>query len=368
MPLLKAANIKYNEIKGKMINVNEGESNFFEGWGLVEEKLKEVKQDISIADFLDAYFKDEKYAGIRNSIKGFAEGYDTADISKASVLAFREEWLNDEDASQYRIEGGYGKLMNYLLAESKAKGCMMQLSSVVKEIRWEQNKAKITIEDGKKFIANKVIISVPPGVLTATKNSRAHINFIPSLPPQLNAVEKLGYGYIIKILLEFDEAFWYNKETQKRIGVNLDEAFFIFSGEPFPTWWTQYPKQSNLLTGWLGGSRAELLKSADEKTIYDKALHSLANIFKMTERDLEKKIRAQKICNWSAEPFALGSYSYVTVNSADARQLLNESVKDTLYFAGEALYEGPAMGTVEAALASGLKTAGNILKRTNKII
>ncbi len=359
--ILKESGIKYSEVRGKMISVNDSRENFSAGWGLVEEKLKEVKEDMSITDFLDTYFKDEKYAGLKSSIRGFAEGYDTADISKASVIAFRNEWLSDEDSEQYRIDGGYGKLMDYLLAESKAKGCMVQLSSVVKEVRWEQGKAKITIEDGKKFIANKVIITVPLGVLKAGKNLKAHINFIPNILPQLHAAEKLGYGCVIKILFEFDESLWNNKETQKRIGVNLDKAGFIFSGEPVPTWWTQYPKESNLLTGWMGGHRAELLKSADEKTIYDKAIQSLTRIFKMNEKDLERKIRAHKIINWTADPFALGSYSYITINSNEARKLLNEPVKDTLYFAGEALYEGPEMGTVEAALASGLKAAKIIL-------
>jgi monoamine oxidase len=361
MGLIKAAGIKYSEVKGKMVSVNDRQGGFFEGWGLVEEKLKEVKEDISIADFLDTYFKDEKYAGLKNSIKGFAEGYDTADISEASVIAFRDEWLSEEDATQYRIEGGYGKLMDYLLAESKVKGCVVQLSSVVKEVRWEQGKAKITIENSKKFIANKVVITVPPGILKSGKKSRAHINFIPAILPQIKAVDKLGYGCVIKILFELDEALWNNKEIQKRIGINFDKAGFIFSDEPIPTWWTQYPKESNVLTGWMGGHKAELLKSANEKTIYDKAIQSLANIFKMNEKDLEKKIRAHKIINWTAEPFALGSYSYVTINSTDARKLLNKPIQNTLYFAGEALYDGPEMGTVEAALASGLKAATSIL-------
>jgi hypothetical protein len=32
-----------------------------------------------------------------------------------------------------------------------------------------------------------------------------------------------------------------------------------------------------------------------------------------------------------------------------------------LFFAGEALYEGPEMGTVEAALTSGMKAANQII-------
>jgi len=43
---------------------------------------------------------------------------------------------------------------------------------------------------------------------------------------------------------------------------------------------------------------------------------------------------------------------------------LNEPVEKTIFFAGEYLYEGPAMGTVEAALTSGLRTADQIIKST----
>jgi monoamine oxidase len=50
----------------------------------------------------------------------------------------------------------------------------------------------------------------------------------------------------------------------------------------------------------------------------------------------------------------LGAYSYNKLFTTAARQLLNEPIQNTLYFAGEALYDGNAGGTVEAALVSGL--------------
>jgi monoamine oxidase len=40
---------------------------------------------------------------------------------------------------------------------------------------------------------------------------------------------------------------------------------------------------------------------------------------------------------------------------------LKEPDRGAIFFAGEALYDGPDMGTVEAALASGLETAQTIL-------
>jgi len=361
--LLKEANIKYSRTGGKMLTVNEREEgDFYEGWDLLDEKLKEVKEDITLKQFLDTYFKEEKYKGLRRSVQAFAEGYDSADITIASTLAFRDEWLSEENSAQYRIDEGYGKLIDHLFTESTKHGCTINLSTVVKGINWRQGAVEVDTAENKIFSANKVIITVPIGVLTANENSKAHIKFTPNILPQLNAAKNIGYGYVIKILIEFDEAFWTKQETEKRMGMSLDNMSFLFSHEAVPGWWTQYPKQSTILTGWAGGSKAALLKTVDDTAIYDKAIQSLSNIFKLSIEELEKKIRAHKIVNWSAEPFILGSYSYATLGTFEARKLLTQPVQNTLYFAGEALYEGPEMGTVEAALASGLKVAKDILK------
>jgi hypothetical protein len=62
---------------------------------------------------------------------------------------------------------------------------------------------------------------------------------------------------------------------------------------------------------------------------------------------------ASHVVKWQANDFSLGAYSSSKLFTTAARKLLNEPVKDTLYFAGEALYDGEAGGTVEAALQSG---------------
>jgi monoamine oxidase len=41
--------------------------------------------------------------------------------------------------------------------------------------------------------------------------------------------------------------------------------------------------------------------------------------------------------------------------------VLDTGVDNTIFFAGEYLYDGPAMGTVEAALTSGQNVAKGIL-------
>ena len=46
---------------------------------------------------------------------------------------------------------------------------------------------------------------------------------------------------------------------------------------------------------------------------------------------------------------------------AIAIQQLSQSIEDTIYFAGEAYYDGSEMGTVEAALVSGDEKANLVL-------
>jgi monoamine oxidase len=83
----------------------------------------------------------------------------------------------------------------------------------------------------------------------------------------------------------------------------------------------------------------------------------LGYIFDCPESIVRSKIRAAKVVNWVNDPFARGAYAYKTIETGQVMELLSQPVENTVYFAGEAYYEGPEMGTVEAALVSGEDTA-----------
>ncbi|HEU4861401.1 MAG TPA: FAD-dependent oxidoreductase, partial [Chitinophagaceae bacterium] len=70
--------------------------------------------------------------------------------------------------------------------------------------------------------------------------------------------------------------------------------------------------------------------------------------------------KAMKVINWNVDPYSLGAYAYATLKTSQAIQVVSKPADDTIYFAGEALYEGAEMGTVEAALASGKQTVEQI--------
>lgn len=78
----------------------------------------------------------------------------------------------------------------------------------VKRITNGYNKVKVTVKDGRNFIADAAIITVPLGVLKANL-----IEFEPKLPEwKQSAIADLGVGNENKIALQFDNVFWPNVE------------------------------------------------------------------------------------------------------------------------------------------------------------
>src|SRR5207237_8322675 len=87
---------------------------------------------------------------------------------------------------------------------------------------------------------------------------------------------------------------------------------------------------------------------------------SLAEIFGLPPDRITRDLVASRAINWGNDPFARGAYSYATPRTRAAQSALRKADGGAIFFAGEALYAGPALGTVEAALASGLETAQTI--------
>ena len=363
--LLKEAGIAHYHAGGEMWRYREGRfenENVFTGdWGLLMDKLGKLKKDISIEDFLKKEFPGSKYSSLKDSVRRFASGYDTADTRKASSFALWREWENEDGEASYRVEGGYGAMINYLHESLKNAGGSIYLNSIVKKIEWRPGNVKVSTSEGAIYEAGQIVIALPLGVLQAGKNETGAVTFDPPVKKQIDAINKMGYGAIIKILLEFDEPFWEGKFTEALAGKSLEKMGFILSDETIPTWWTQAPQHSAVLTGWLGGPAAAKKKNLANEELLQQSLTSLSHIFKRSIEELKSKLLAFDIMNWTSDPFTRGSYAYDTIESPAARKILDKPVDDTLFFAGEYLYDGPVMGTVEAALASGVEAAKKVI-------
>ena len=309
---------------------------------------------MTIGDFLKKYFGDAKHESLVESVRGFVQGYDAADVDKASAMALAEEWKSG-DVKGYRPIGGYGQLMDFLRDKIEGNNGVFKFSSPVRKIRWSQGHVEVVTEKDEIFSSEKILITVPISVL---KQDALH--FEPPLNQHRSALQQLEMGEVIKFLFEFKTAFW--EKENINVHRHMPGLNFLFSDAFVPTWWTQKPSEMPLLTGWLAGPVLRKIR-LDDGYLLDEATRSLTYLFGCTQEYLQNELRFSKVVNWSKDEFSRGAYAYKTLQTAAALKTFYKPVDHTIFFAGEALYDGPEMGTVEAALASGRDVAEEILKR-----
>ncbi|QHP67653.1 FAD-dependent oxidoreductase [Bradyrhizobium sp. LCT2] len=310
--------------------------------------LGNLKDDLTVADFLRRHFAGPEYDGLRYSIERMVEGYDAADPERASTLALREEWMDGGLHTQARIDGGYGALIDFLAAECRRHGAAVRLGCVVSAIEDEGGAVVVRGAGGGVHRCDRVILTVPLPLLR-------EIALPASVRAKAAAADDIGFGNVVKILLRFARPWWRERKP------DLADMTFLLSDRTIPVWWTRYPEQHPVLTGWFGGPRTAELQGLDPQALIEAGLGSLATIFGLSREDVARDLVAATATNWGQDPFARGAYSWATPRTRAAQTMLARA-DGAVLFSGEALYRGRDMGTVEAALASGLETAGMILR------
>lgn len=310
--------------------------------------LGQVKDDLTVADFLRRHFAGEDYAQLRYAIERMVEGYDAADPERASTLALRAEWMDGGHHIQARIVGGYGAMIGFLAEECRRHGVAIRFGSVVSAITEEGGALAVRCARGDAQTCDRVILTVPLPLLR-------EIALPSAARAKAAAADDIGFGSVIKILLRFTRPWWRERPEE------LADMTFLLSDQTIPVWWTRYPDQHPVLTGWFGGPRTTELDSLDPQGLIDAGLDSLAAIFGLPRDAIARDLVAAAATNWAHDPFARGAYSWATPRTRAALTVLGQADGPVL-FSGEALYHGSDMGTVEAALASGLETAGLILR------
>jgi monoamine oxidase len=312
--------------------------------------LIRLTRDLPIAEFLETRFGGPDDAELRRSITRTVEGYDAADPRRASTFAIRDEWLARDDGEHGRVAGGYGALIAHLAAASRRHGATIHLGAAVADIEAAGGGIIARCRDGSEVEADAAILAVPLPILgeialPAPVRERAR-----------TAVADIGFGNVVKFLLRFRTRWW-----AEHGGRNLTDLAFLLSDAPVPTWWTQHPADHPVLTGWLAGPRADRVAALDEAGLIELGLASLAEIFALPPERLRRDLVAARAINWGNDPWAQGAYSYATPATRATQALLHRPDGGQIFVCGEALYAGPDMGTVEAALASGRDIARDIL-------
>jgi polyamine oxidase len=189
--------------------------------------------DKSLEDLMLSYFGEEWNQPI---CQGYAASYDFlfgAPLYKCSATeSIDADWLNavDEDADFLLPTKGYGSVLDALVSgEATVNGVMSRPSKeastatssalkpllvltnneVISVMLTENGNYAVTSNNGitsqaSQLIADAVIITVPLGVL----KSRS-IAFSPELSAaKQEAIDRIGFGNVVKVVLEFPKIFW----------------------------------------------------------------------------------------------------------------------------------------------------------------
>ncbi|EYC03971.1 hypothetical protein Y032_0090g2341 [Ancylostoma ceylanicum] len=118
-------------------------------------------------------------------------------------------WRNwDQNEAVHQFAGAHALLTDGCveLIERLAEGIDIRFEHEVRTIEWPRTKKSVTVTcgNGKKFTADKVLVTVPLAVL-----QKHRIKFNPKLPDKkLKAMKYIGAGLIEKVAVRFPRCFW----------------------------------------------------------------------------------------------------------------------------------------------------------------
>jgi monoamine oxidase len=262
------------------------------------------------------------------------------DLDQVSAFDFAKSVERDTDSF---CRQGIGTLIAKLAA-----GLPIQLSNPVKRIEWSRR--GIDIQTTKGHInARTAIITVSTAVLSAGK-----IQFDPDLPSRyLDAAGKLALGSYDHIMLEL---------PGNPLGLQHDDLIFEKANSARTGAILANIAGSPLTMVDVGGTFGRDLSAQGEAAMVDFALGWLGNLY---GADLKKAVKRSHATRWSDEPWTLGAFSAASVGGQGSRRILMESVRERLWFAGEAAHE-TLWGTVGGAWESGERAADAVLKQLGR--
>lgn len=288
-----------------------------------------------------------------------------------------KHWDQDDDfefiGNHTTVKNGYSCVPIAL-----TEGLDIRVNTAVKTINYFPGGVEVIAENLKTnnstvvYKADLVLCTLTLGVLKVAISNQTNqentVKFIPPLPEwKQQAIQRLGFGNLNKVVLCFDRIFWDpNTNLFGHVGSTTASR-----GELFLFWSIS---QSPVLLALVAGQSAAIMENVSDEVIVGRCIAVLKGIFGNTAVPQPKET---VVTRWRADPWARGSYSFVSVGSSGSDydllaapvtplndDNLNSGVNDSkemprLFFAGEhTIRNYPA--TVHGAFLSGIREAGRI--------
>lgn len=300
---------------------------------------KESSEDMSIAKGIKIVLErcpDLRQEGLAHKVLQWylcrMEGWFAADADTISLKYWDQEVL---------LPGGHGLMVRGYrpVINTLAKGLDIRLGHRVTKIVRGKKGVEVTVDNGKTFVADAAVITVPLGVLKANS-----IKFEPRLPEwKEEAIADLAIGTENKIALHFDKVFWPNVEFLGVVSTTTYGCSYFLNLHKA----TGHP----VLVYMPAGKLAHDIEKMSDEAAAKFAFSQLKEILPDASDPIQ-----YLVSHWGTDENSLGSYSYDTVGkSHDLFERLRIPV-DNLFFAGEATSLNYT-GTVHGAFATGLMAA-----------
>ena len=301
--------------------------------GMPEESLQDVFERFAA---IHALSDDDRRLWLYSLASMFSHEFG-ADISDLSIMSY--EGPSTLRGGDVVFPQGYGQIVDVLAA-----GRDIRLHHPVAGIDHSGPTVVVTTESGDTFEADRVVVTVPLGVLKADA-----ISFAPELPPAMrDAITALDMGILNRTVLLFDEPFW-----------DRDTEWIGYAGRQ-PGQWSEtlnlFPYLGRpVLAMFNPGSFGAEIEQYSDQDLTSRAVGALEAIF----GDVPEPVDAVST-RWGSDPWTRGSYSYLPVGVPfETYREMSTPVGERLFFAGEATHSR-FPSTVHGALLSGRRAARQI--------
>ena len=269
-----------------------------------------------------------RWNGMLDAVSTFANGVELERLSAHDYNRYDSTDIN------WRVREGYGALVARFGADLPVR-----LNTPVRRVDWSGRAVALETDAGT-VRAQAIVLTVPPSVIAA-----GGIAFTPDLPAKkLAAAHGLPLGVDNKLFFGLSGPWpelgpnWHVLGSTERTRTAVYQLNAM--GHP-------------IVEMFAGGELARDLERAGEAAMAAFGIDELAGRF---GNQIRSSLRPLVSSAWSADPYALGSYSFALPGHADDRAVWAEPIDDRIFFAGEAA-SAHDFSTTHGAYLTGLDAA-----------
>ncbi|CAK4033498.1 polyamine oxidase 5 [Lecanosticta acicola] len=304
--------------------------------------------------------------------------------------------IDDFEGEQVFLQDGYTALVDEV-AKDLVAADLIRLETVVKRIDWSGKPIVIETVDGNRFSADRVVSTLPLGLLQHPSSASL---FQPALPSdKRGVVGSVGFGTLDKIFMVYKEPWWIEKPFSSIVEPGVVRKPFSSGSDS-----TKPPDSLMGFTTELPGMEihADGSTSSGARSLSMINLHNLTGfpvlscfVSCSTATQIESmsdaeaggiihraltnwlgreppKAEAIHVTRWAQDEFSRGSYSHMIAELTEAShrdRLAQPMINDRgaeFRFAGEHTSRDH-FATVHGALLSGWREADEILKQVERV-